>query len=253
MTDTDINDTYRLLEDRLSAVREKVTRAEAQSPYHQKVTLMAVTKTIDADRINYVLDRCGITDIGENRPQELCEKYPLLHLDGVRVHQIGTLQTNKVKTVIDKVSLIHSLDSVNLAAEIEKQAGKRGITADCLIEINIGREENKGGIPPEEEALFSLYETAAAHPHLRVRGVMTVAPNCHDREKYLAFFGETRKLYEALRVRYLDRTLDAGCPPVLSMGMSGSYEEAILCGADIIRVGSAVFGERVYPAKRTPM
>ena len=245
------NEAYRAIDDRLAAVRERLARAEAQSPYHQKVTLMAVTKTIDADRINHVLDEGGITDIGENRPQELCEKYPLLHLDGVRVHQIGTLQSNKVKYIIDKTALIHSLDSLTLAAEIEKQAAKRGITAECLVEINIGREENKGGILPEESVLFPFYESAAEFPHVRIRGLMTIAPNTHDREAYLRYFGETRRLYEALRARYLDAALPGDVSPVLSMGMSGSFEEAVLCGADIVRVGSAIFGERVYPAAKT--
>lgn len=251
MTGTEESEAYRLIDERLSAVREKLARAEGASPYHQKVTLMAVTKTIDADRINHVLDCCGITDIGENRPQELCEKYPLLHLDGVRVHQIGTLQSNKVKYIIDKTAMIHSLDSQNLAQEIEKQAAKHALLADCLIEINIGREENKGGILPDEDALFRFYESAAVLPHVRVRGVMTIAPNTHDRDAYLRYFSETRRLYEALRARYLDNALPAGCAPVLSMGMSGSFEEAVLCGADIVRVGSAIFGERTYPAAKT--
>ena len=236
---------YSEIENRLLSVRERIARAEALSPYHQSVTLMAVTKTIDSDRINYVLDRCGISDIGENRPQELCLKYPDLHLSGKRVHQIGTLQSNKVKTILDKVSLIHSLDSVSLASEIEKQGGKRQIVSDCLIEINIGREPQKGGILPEE--LFSFYEKVAPLPHLLVRGLMTIAPNTGDRESYLSYFSETRRLYEDFCSRCLDGALPKGKKPLLSMGMSGSFEEAILCGTDLVRVGSAIFGERIYP------
>ena len=235
---------YSMIEERLQSVRERIARAEALSPYHQTVTLMAVTKTIDAERINYVLDRCGVTDIGENRPQELCEKYPLLHLSDKRVHQIGTLQSNKVRLILDKVALIHSLDSFSLAKEIEKQAWKRELNADCLIEINIGREPQKGGILPEE--LDSFFETVSSLPHLCIRGLMTIAPNTGERAAYLRYFTETRRLFESLCAKYLSKTLPKEKKPLLSMGMSGSFEEAVLCGSDIVRVGSAIFGERTY-------
>lgn len=224
---------------RVSDVRAALADACAASPYHQNVTLMAVTKTVSADRINHAIDACGIRCIGENRVQELCEKYPLLHLDGVSVHLIGSLQSNKVKYIIDKVDMIHALDSLSLAKEIDRQAEKHGKIMDCLIEINIGREESKGGILPEE--LFSFYDAVRAFPHVRVRGVMTIAPNTHDPDSYLRYFGETRRLFETLCETRLKET---GVTPVLSMGMSDSFREAVLCGSDIVRVGSAIFGKR---------
>ena len=235
------------LEQNTAAVRTRMADAAAASPYHKDVTLMAVTKTVDADRINYVIDHCGIRCIGENRVQELCEKYPALHLDGVSVHLIGSLQSNKVKYIADKVDLIHSLDSLSLAKEIDRQAKKHGRTIDCLIEINIGREEAKGGIAPEEEALLAFYDAVQCYENVRVTGLMTVAPNCGDHEKYMEYFSQTHALFTLLCEKRLSAKPDVS--PVLSMGMSGSYEAAILCGADIVRVGSGIFGARIYQTK----
>lgn len=228
----------------LKDVRASIKEAEKASPYHKEVTLMAVTKTIDCDRINHAIDAGGIRCIGENRVQELCDKYPHLHLDGVSVHLIGSLQSNKVKYIIDKVDMIHSLDSLSLAKEIEKQAAKHDRIMDCLIEINIGREESKGGIMPED--LFSFYDAASAYPHVRIRGVMTIAPNTQDHDSYMAYFGETRRLFEELCE---EKLAGKDFEPFLSMGMSGSYREAILCGSDIVRVGSGIFGARIYPTQ----
>ncbi|MBO5649208.1 MAG: YggS family pyridoxal phosphate-dependent enzyme [Clostridia bacterium] len=242
-------DAAQELETNVAAVRERIAAAEAASPYRQTVTLMAVTKTVSADRINEAIDRCGIRCIGENRVQELCEKYPHLHLDGVSVHLIGSLQKNKVKYIADKVDMIHSLDSLSLAAEIDRQAAKHSRTIDCLIEINIGREEAKGGIAPDEEALLSFYDAVQIYPHVRICGVMTVAPNCGTGDaayaQYLTYFKETRRLFERLTEARLSAHPEI--TPVLSMGMSGSYEAAIVCGSHIVRVGSGIFGARIYP------
>ncbi len=223
----------------IETIQKKIQTAVSASPYHKPVTLMAVTKTVDANRINYAIDHCGIRCIGENRVQELCEKYPLLHLQGVSVHLIGTLQSNKVKYIIDKVDMIHSLDALSLAKEIEKQAAKHKKIMDCLIEINIGKEEQKGGILPEE--ILDFYDAVQIYPHLRIRGIMTIAPNSHDHHAYLDYFGQTRRLYEKLCDARLSKN---AIEPVLSMGMSDSYLEAIHCGTDIVRVGSAIFGAR---------
>ncbi len=213
------------------------------SLFGQNVTLMAVTKTVDADRINHAIDNCGIRCIGENRVQELCEKYPLLHLDGVKVHLIGSLQSNKVKYIIDKVDMIESLDSLSLAKEIDRQCRKHGKTMDCLIEINIGREEAKGGIAPDEDAILSFYDTVVrSYPSVRIRGLMTIAPNTHDHDAYIRYFTETKRLYDRLCETRLSAQNDM--IPLLSMGMSGSYQEAILCGSDLVRVGSGIFGLR---------
>ena len=239
---------FAAIEHNITSLREKIAAAENASPYHKNVTLMAVTKTVDADRINHAIEVCVIRCIGENRVQELCDKYPLLHLDGVSVHLIGSLQSNKVKYIIDKVDMIHSLDSLSLAKEIDRQAKKHGKTMDCLIEINIGREESKGGIAPEEEEILRFYDTVTTdYPAVRIRGLMTIAPNTGDTSAYHRYFSETKALFDALCEKRLSRV--AGMEPVLSMGMSGSYEEAILCGSDIVRVGSGIFGARQYPPK----
>ena len=227
-------------------IRDIIAQRQSQSPYHQQVTLMAVTKTVDAERINYAIDHCGIRCIGENRVQELCDKYPQLHLDGVSVHLIGSLQSNKVKYIADKVDLIHSLDSLSLAKEIDRQAKKHDRIIDCLIEINIGEEDAKGGIAPNLETVLAFYDAAAVYDNLRITGLMTIAPNCGTApdaaERYTAYFSKTRALFEQLCALRLDAHPEVR--PILSMGMSGSYEAAILCGSDIVRVGSGIFGAR---------
>lgn len=246
MTEAPIRDCYQQIADNINTARARIAQAQAKSPYHRDVTLMAVTKTVDADRINYAIDHCGIRCIGENRVQELCDKYPLLHLDGVSVHLIGSLQSNKVKYIADKVDLIHSLDSLSLAKEIDKQAKKHNRIIDCLIEINIGREEAKGGIEPTEEAILSFYDAVSCYENVRVTGLMTIAPNCGTddgaADRYSAYFSETRRLFESLCDARLSKKSDI--TPILSMGMSGSYETAILCGSDIVRIGSGIFGAR---------
>ena len=246
MTEASMEERYHQIAENIENARSRIAQAQKQSPYDQNVTLMAVTKTVDADRINYAIDHCGIRCIGENRVQELCDKYPLLHTDGVSVHLIGSLQSNKVKYIADKVDLIHSLDSVSLAKEIDKQAKKHNRVIDCLIEINIGREEAKGGIEPTEEAILSFYDAVSVYDNVRITGLMTIAPNCggeiNAMERYTAYFTETRRLYECLCEARLSEKPEI--TPILSMGMSGSYEAAILCGADIVRIGSGIFGAR---------
>lgn len=230
------------IENRIAAVRNEIKNAQDASPYGQEVTLMAVTKTVDAARINYAIDRCGIRCIGENRVQELCEKYPQLHLDGVSVHLIGTLQSNKVKYIIDKVDMIHSLDSLSLAKEIERQAAKHGKRMDCLIEVNIGREAAKGGIFPED--VLSFFTSLSDYAHIRVRGLMTIAPNTRDNAKYMEYFSAVKTLFDALCENEAFRVGLGTDAPVLSMGMSGSFTEAIRCGSHIVRIGSGIFGAR---------
>ena len=173
MATESMQNQFTSIADNIRAIRETIDTHRAQSPYHQNVTLMAVTKTVDVDRINYAIDTCGIRCIGENRVQELCDKYPHLHLDGVSVHLIGSLQSNKVKYIADKVDLIHSLDSLSLAKEIDRQAKKHNRVIDCLIEINIGEEEAKGGIAPDIDAVLSFYDAAACYENVRITGLMT--------------------------------------------------------------------------------
>ncbi len=198
-----------------------------------KVSLLCATKTQGVSDINYLISQ-GAKIIGENRVNELLEKY-----DGydksAELHFIGTLQKNKVKYIIDKVSLIHSLDSYSLAEEISKRATKIGKTMDVLIEVNSGREENKGGIFPEDVSDF--YEKVSTLCGVRVRGLMTMAPRCETKEEYLKYFSLTKNIFDKL---FGDKE-DA----ILSMGMSESYEYAIEAGATLVRVGSKIFGKRI--------
>ena len=196
-----------------------------------KVELLVATKTQSASDINYLISK-GVKIIGENRVNELLEKYDEYD-KSAELHFIGTLQKNKVKYIIDKVSLIHSLDSISLAEEINKRAAKINKVMDVLVEINSGREENKGGILPEELDSFLL--EMKKFDAIRVRGLMTMAPRCEG-EEYLKYFSLTKELFD----KHFGNDKDA----VLSMGMSSSYEYAILAGATLVRVGSKIFGER---------
>lgn len=224
---------YAYIAENIKEIRERMQRVGAD----ENTRLMAVTKYVDVDRINYAIDHCGIRLIGENRVQELTEKYDRLHLDGVEVHLIGTLQTNKVKYVIDKVDMIQSLDSLRLAQEIQKQAGAHGRVMDCLIEVNIGREANKGGVMPEE--LFDFWEQIRDFQNLRVCGLMTIAPFETSEAEQLKYFTQTKQLFDRLAA-----LLPADVQPILSMGMSDSMEAAIRAGSDMIRIGTAIFGSR---------
>ena len=209
-------------------VKEKINALDKDG----RVTLLAATKMQSVEDINYLIS-LGVNVIGENRVNELIEKY-----DGydksAELHFIGTLQKNKVKYIIDKVCLIHSLDSYSLAEEISKRATKIGKVMDVLIEVNSGREENKGGILPEDVSDF--YTKVSALSGVRVRGLMTMAPRCEGKEEYLKYFSLTKKLFDEL----FKDTADA----ILSMGMSESYEYAIEAGATLVRVGSKIFGKR---------
>lgn len=198
------------------------------------VTLLVATKTQSVEDINYLIS-LGCNTIGENRVNELCEKFEGYD-KRASVHFIGTLQTNKVKYIYDKVDLIHSVDKFSLAKEINKHCAKIGKVMDILIEINSGREENKSGAMPEDA--YALYKEISALPFVRVRGLMTMAPRCETKEEYLKYFGETKALFDELFKN--DDTA------ILSMGMSESYEYAIESGATLVRVGSKIFGERKY-------
>ena len=217
----------------LAAIRARIDAARERSS-GQKVTLLAAVKYTDTEHINY-LHSLGVNDIGENRVQQLLEHWDSLNRENLRVHFIGTLQKNKVKYIIDKVSMIHSLDSLSLAKEIEKQAAKHNIVMDVLVEINSGMEENKSGISPDEAAEFCL--ALRQFPHLNLRGFMTMAPKCEKNEEYRKYFCKTSQLC----LDIWQKTLHNIDRPILSMGMSDSFEVAIEEGADIVRVGRALF------------
>ncbi len=216
-------------------VLAQVERSRASSKYSQEVTVLAATKYASAQEINYLCKNCGVRDIGENRVQQLLEKYDSLDRDNINIHFIGSLQKNKVKYIIDKVCLIHSLDSLSLAAEIDKCAAKIGRVMDVLVEINIGREESKGGIMPEETEAF--IESLSHFEHIRVRGMMTMAPKTEEKAQYRKYFEETYNIFIDIFTKKLHNIYE----PILSMGMSDSFPEAIAEGASLIRVGSAFF------------
>ncbi len=222
-----MNDRFLTIKENYENVLAKINLLDKNG----KVSLLAATKMQNADDINYLIS-CGVKIIGENRVNELLEKYDSYD-KSAELHFIGTLQKNKVKYIIDKVSLIHSLDSISLAEEIDKRAKKIGKVMDVLIEVNSGREENKGGIMPENVADF--YKELKQFENIRVRGLMTMAPKCSG-EEYMAYFGNTKSLFDSL----FEGDKDA----ILSMGMSESYEYAIKAGATLVRVGSKIFGER---------
>lgn len=223
--------THAELSQNLDALRERVTALSNG----RRVDILIATKTQSAEDINFIISK-GVTLIGENRVQELIEKYDKINKDGISIHLIGSLQKNKVKYIYDKVDMIHSVDSLSLAKEIDKQCAKISKVMDVLVEINIGKEESKGGIMPEDA--FSFVNELKAFDFIRVRGLMTMAPRCDSEEQYRAYFKETKKIFDSI----FGNDENA----VLSMGMSGSYEYAIKEGSTLIRVGSSVFGERKY-------
>ena len=199
-----------------------------------RVTLLAATKTQSAEDINYLIS-LGVNTIGENRVNELIEKYELYD-KSASLHFIGTLQKNKVKYIIDKVDLIHSVDSISLLEEIGKRASAKGKTMNVLIEVNSAREEAKGGIMPEDVCDF--VEKARKIPSVCVKGLMTMGPKCENKEEYLKYFLITRQLF--------DKIFCEGKGAGVSMGMSDSYGYGVKAGATLIRVGSAIFGGRKY-------
>lgn len=205
------------------------------------VALMLATKTVPAEVINYVANTFGVCLIGENKAQELFEKYPLLDKDKIQIHLIGHLQTNKVRKIIDKVDMIQSLDRYELALEISKRASAIGRKMPVLIEINIGREEQKGGVYPEK-AIDFIREIALLEG-IDIQGLMTMAPAKISSEEYKEYFSQTKALFDEIA----SLNIEGVVMKTLSMGMSDSFEEAAQCGATMVRVGSAVFGRRAYP------
>ena len=202
------------------------------------VRLMCVTKTVEPEYINPVLD-LGADLVGENRVQEYCSKLDTLHLDGVEKHIIGHLQTNKVKYIAGRVDMIESVDSLKLAREISKEFKKANSTANVLVEVNIGREESKSGcdIDELEELLYQISELDC----IKVKGLMTIPPICDELQ--------ARKYFALMNKKFLElkeKKIDGVEMQTLSMGMSADYEAAILEGSNIVRVGSAIFGARKY-------
>lgn len=206
----------------------------------EDILLLAVTKTHTPEEINEAID-AGATDIGENKVQEILEKYD--SVKPVRWHLIGHLQTNKVKNVIDKVVMIHSVDSVKLAGEIDKRARAAGIVMDVLLQVNIADEETKTGLPVSE--LFTVIDDIAGRLHnIRIRGLMCIPPAGDTPEDARCYFAQARELFERMKTLSYDEEYYK--PDILSMGMSGDFEVAIEEGSNLVRVGSSIFGRRSY-------
>ena len=224
-------------------VQENINEAMARRRVGSgPVRLLAATKTVQPDAILYAVDHLGLSLIGENRTTELVEKYPALE-DRVEQHFIGHLQTNKVKQVVGRVSLIESVDSLRLAQEISRRSEMLGITTDILVEINSGREENKGGVLPEDaRAAVRDFDALAG---IRVRGLMTMAPVCANIEDSRKYFRETYAIF----IDIFEKNTHNIIEPILSMGMSSTYAIAVEEGATEVRVGQAIFGRRSYPEK----
>ena len=221
-------------------ITERIARAASASGRKaEDITFLAATKTVEPEVINYAVS-LGLRHIGENKVQELLSKYEYYDLDNCDLQFIGHLQTNKVRQIVGKVSMIQSVDSLKLANEISKQSVKNDITTDVLIEVNIGREENKSGVL--EENLEELIAQTASLEGLRVRGLMTVPPICDKKTDIMKFFDKIYHLF----IDISDKTLDNVSMDFLSMGMSDDFEEAILSGANMVRVGSRLFGARIY-------
>ncbi len=227
--------SFEYIDKNAKAILERVAEAQKKSKYGQDVSIVAAVKYCEPDELKHLTKHAGMTEIGENRVQQLLEHYEYIDHKKVKIHFIGSLQTNKVKYIIDKVCMIHSLDSLRLAAEIDKQAKKHGIVMDVLAEINCGREESKGGIMPEDAEEFC--REIMKFSSLNLRGCMTMAPKCEEKSDYLKYFDETYKLFLDIWRKIVHNNIE----PIFSMGMSDSFEEAIICGSGIVRIGRSFF------------
>ncbi len=228
-----------MLKENLAFVEKEIQAACRRSGRdREEVTLIAVSKTKPVSELREAYD-LGVRIFGENKVQELADKYDELPKD-IHWHMIGHLQRNKVKYIIDKVDLIHSVDSIRLAETIEKEAAKRNIQVNILIEVNVAGEESKFGVSPSE--LPEFVEEVAKFPHIQVQGLMTIAPFVEDSEENRAIFERLRKLSVDIK----DKKVDNITMRVLSMGMTNDYSVAVEEGATMIRVGTGIFGARDY-------
>ena len=215
-----------------------ITACEKSGRNREEITLIAVSKTKPVSLLEEAYG-AGVRNFGENKVQEMCEKYEVMEKD-IKWHMIGHLQTNKVKYLIGKSALIHSVDSYKLACEIEKQAAKHDCIMDVLIEVNIAEEESKFGLAEDE--VIHMVKQIAELPHVRIKGLMTVAPYVVDSEENRPFFRKIKQL----SVDINNQNIDNVSMNILSMGMTGDYMVAIEEGATMVRVGTGIFGERNY-------
>ena len=229
-----------MLKENYDMVAEKVRAAcERSGRNPEEVTIIAVSKTKPLEDV-VELSRHGVTDFGENKVQELCSKYEAIEKP-VRWHLIGHLQTNKVKYIVDKVALIHSVDSLKLAKQISKEAVKKQVTVPVLIQVNVAEEETKFGLESTDEVMELVQETAKL-PNISIQGLMTIAPFVDDPEDNRKYFRELKQLFIDIDKKNFDNVT----MKILSMGMTNDYEVAVEEGASMVRVGTGIFGARNY-------
>lgn len=242
MTEKIIPNKERLksIEDNFKAINERIANAAAAANRNvQDVRLMAVTKTVESVYINHAIG-LGANLIGENRVQEYLGKKDELMLDGVEKHLIGHLQTNKVKQIVGEVDMIESVDSVKLAKEISRVSAIKGLTTNILVEVNVGKEASKSGIYVEE--LEELLIEISQMENIKIKGLMTIPPICESQAEAGRYFEAMHRAFADIK----DKRLPNIDMDILSMGMSGDFEEAVKHGSNIVRVGSAIFGARKY-------
>lgn len=229
------------ISENLKLIREKISDSAVKSGRnYEDIKLMAVTKTVPVEYINYSIDNCGIDLIGENKVQEFLSKKDTLHLDNVSKHLIGHLQTNKVKKIVPLVDMIQSVDSVHLAEEISKQALNKDLICNILLEVNIGSEESKTGF--DKSAFLESLSRISELPNLNVKGIMTIPPICDSEKELKEYFLKMSQYFNDIKEKgYKNFNME-----ILSMGMSGDYESAIECGANLVRIGSLIYGARIY-------
>lgn len=231
------------IKENIRAVKEMIARAcEKSGRKAEDVTLIAVSKTKPVEMLMEAY-ACGCRDFGENKVQELLDKYEVMPKD-IRWHMIGHLQRNKVKYIVDKVYLIHSVDSLRLAEEISKEAAKKNVCVNILIEVNVANEETKFGTTCEE--VRQLVQDIAKLPNICIKGLMTVAPFVQDAEENRIYFSKLKKL----AVDIMEENIDNITMEILSMGMTGDYGVAVSEGATCVRVGTGIFGIRQYMPQR---
>ena len=230
---TDIKYNYDFINEKIAEAAMKAGKTR------DDITFLSETKTVEPEYINYAIS-LGLSYIGENKVQELLSKYDEYNLENCSLQFIGHLQSNKVKQIVGKVDLIQSIDSIKLAKEVSKCSLKNNITSDILVEVNIGKEENKSGVMPE--MLEELVEEISILPAVNVKGLMTIPPICEKNDEIRRYFEKMNRLFLDISSKKLDNvSMD-----ILSMGMSSDYYEAILEGANMVRIGSALFGNRIY-------
>lgn len=228
-----------MITENLEQVRKNIDEACRMAGRDPKeVTLIAVSKTKPVSMLKEAYD-AGARCFGENKVQEIMDKHPQLPED-IQWHMIGHLQRNKVKYIVDKVSMIHSVDSLRLAQTVEQEAAKHNVCVPVLLEVNVAQEESKFGLKMDE--VLPLIETIADFPHIKVQGLMTIAPYVENAEDNRDFFRQLKKLSVDIEAKNINNVSMS----VLSMGMTGDYQVAVQEGATMVRVGTGIFGERNY-------